>query len=138
MARDGIHYAVRRALEKENWTITNDPFYVESGGVSVEIDMEAEKFIAAQKENVKILVEVKPLKNRSLLYDFHSAIGQYIDYQGIINDEKLEQILYLAIPETVYIEMQLKPFYERRLMDNHIKLVVVDIQNENIITWKSY
>ena len=90
MARDGIHYAVRRALEKENWTITNDPFYVESGGVSVEIDMEAEKFIAAQKENVKILVEVKPLKNRSLLYDFHSAIGQYIDYQGIINDEKLE------------------------------------------------
>ncbi len=138
MARDGIHYAVRRALEKENWTITNDPFYVESGGVSVEIDMEAEKFIAAQKENVKILVEVKPLKNRSLLYDFHSAIGQYIDYQGIINDEKLEQILYLAIPETVYIEMQLKPFYERRLMGNHIKLIIVDIQNENIITWKSY
>jgi XisH protein len=39
MARDNIHIAVRKALEKDNWTITNDPFYLESGGVQVEIDL---------------------------------------------------------------------------------------------------
>lgn len=138
MARDSIHFAVRRALEKDGWIITHDPFYVESGGVSVEIDMEAEKFITARKENTKILVEVKPLKNRSLLYDFHAAIGQYIDYKGIIKDENLEQILYLAISDIVFSEMQLKPFYERRLTDNQVKLVVVDIQNEAILSWKEY
>ncbi len=133
-----IHFAVRRALENDGWTVTNDPFYIESGGVSVEIDMEAEKFITAKKGNIKILVEVKPLKNRSLLYDFHSAIGQYIDYQGIINDENLEQTLYLAIPNTVFLEMQQKPFYERRLKGNHIKLIIIDIQNEKVLAWKEY
>ncbi|MEY4904754.1 MAG: hypothetical protein RLZZ292_2569 [Bacteroidota bacterium] len=86
MARDLIHRSVRKALENDGWAISHDPFYVESGGVTVEIDMEAEKFISAQRDNVKILVEVKSLKNRSLLYDFHGALGQYIDYQGIIRD----------------------------------------------------
>ena len=44
MARDIIHVAVKKALEKDNWQITNDPFYLESGGVQVEIDLAAEKF----------------------------------------------------------------------------------------------
>jgi hypothetical protein len=100
--------------------------------------MEAEKFIIANKGNIKILVEVKPLKNRSLLYDFHAAIGQYIDYQGIINDENLDQSLYLATSDTVFNEMQQKPFYERRLVENHVKLIIVDIQKEIILEWKEY
>ena len=37
MARDSIHDAVCLALEKDGWIITEDPYYLESGGVEIEI-----------------------------------------------------------------------------------------------------
>jgi XisH protein len=135
MARDNIHIAVRKALEKDNWTITNDPFYLESGGVQVEIDLAAEKFIIADKGMSKIIVEIKSLSRRSLLYDFHAALGQYIDYRGILKDEGIERQLYLAIPETTFSQMQAKPFYGRRLSENNISIIIVDILNETIVQW---
>jgi hypothetical protein len=135
MAKDKIHHAVRRALEKDGWTILNDPFYIESGGVMVEIDLEAEKFVAAQKANIKILIEIKGLSRRSLIYDFHSAIGQYIDYRGILKDENIDQELYLALPEIIYEEMKTKPFYAKRLLENNVKQIIIDIENETILTW---
>lgn len=137
MARDKIHLAVKKALEKEDWTIVNDPFYVESGGVEIEIDMEAEKFIIAQKDAVKILVEVKSLNKKSLLYEFHATIGQYIDYRGILKDENIDRPLYLAISAATYEQMQLKPFYEKRLLENQIRLIIVDILEETIVQWIS-
>jgi hypothetical protein len=38
MARDLFHYAVRAALEKEKWVITDDPLKVGAGGAKFEID----------------------------------------------------------------------------------------------------
>jgi XisH protein len=137
MARDSIHIVVRKALEKDNWTITNDPFYLESGGVQVEIDLAAEKFIVADKGMSKIIVEIKSLNRRSLLYDFHAAIGQYIDYRGILKDEGIERQLYLALSESTFSQMSTKPFYNRRLAENKISIIVVDILNESIIQWIS-
>lgn len=137
MAKDKIHIAVRKALEKDNWIITNDPFYVESGGVQIEIDLAAEKFITAEKGLVKIIVEIKSLNRRSLLYDFHAAIGQYIDYRGILKDEGIERKLYLAVSESTFSLMEAKPFYSRRLLENNISVIIVDILNETIIQWIS-
>ena len=135
MARDKIHNAVRKALEKDNWVITNDPLNIESGGVAIEIDLAAEKFILAEKDTSKIIVEIKSLSKRSLLYDFHGVIGQYLDYRGILKDEGIEQILYLAITESSYNLMQAKPFYGRRLSENKVNIIVVDILNEIITQW---
>lgn len=135
MAKDKIHQAVKKALEKDGWTIVNDPFYVESGGVEIEIDMEAEKFIIAEKDAIKILVEVKSLSKKSLLYDFHAAIGQYIDYRGILKDENINSQLYLAISAATYEQMQLKSFYEKRLGENQVSLLIVDIVEETIVQW---
>lgn len=135
MARDKIHNAVRRALEKEDWLITNDPFYVESGGIEIEADLAAEKFIVAEKGTLKIVVEIKGLGKRSLLYDFHRAIGQYIDYRGALNDERIDRKLYLAIPESIYTQMTAKPFYERRLTENTVSLIIIDITNEIVKQW---
>ena len=67
MARDKIHKAVRRALEKDGWIVSHDPLNIKSGGVEIEIDLAAEKFILAEKESAKIIVEIKSLNRRSLL-----------------------------------------------------------------------
>ncbi len=135
MARDSIHSAVRHALEKDGWFITNDPFYVESGGIEIEIDLAAEKFIVAEKGLNKILVEIKSLKRRSLLYDFHAAIGQYVDYRGVLADEDIDKQLFLAIPDSVYQLMREKPFYGKRLKENNVNLIIVDILTEIVVQW---
>jgi hypothetical protein len=59
MARDSFHLTVRKALEKDGWSITHDPYELEIGGPDYEIDLGAEKIFAAQKGPKKIAVEVK-------------------------------------------------------------------------------
>ena len=46
-AKDLFHEAVRRGLEKAQWTITNDPLELEWEEVKVKIDLAAERLIAA-------------------------------------------------------------------------------------------
>ena len=48
-AKDKYHHQVRRALEKEGWIITHDPYTLRSIGVNFPIDLGAEKLIAAEK-----------------------------------------------------------------------------------------
>ena len=49
MARDLFHDAVKNALVKEQWLITADPLKIKIDGVKLEIDLAAEKVIAAEK-----------------------------------------------------------------------------------------
>jgi XisI protein/XisH protein len=48
-ARDLFHNAVRNALLKEEWKITADPLTIKIDGVKFEIDLAAEKVLAAEK-----------------------------------------------------------------------------------------
>ena len=59
MARDKYHDHVKEALIKEGWKITHDPYKIKVGGRKAQIDLGAEKLIAAEKENELIAVEVK-------------------------------------------------------------------------------
>jgi len=49
-AKDITHDIVRRALEKDGWTITHDPYYLKVGGVEMYIDLGAELMIAAENK----------------------------------------------------------------------------------------
>lgn len=49
MAKDVFHYAVRKSLENEGWLITDDPLRIKAGGADMEIDLGAEKIIAAER-----------------------------------------------------------------------------------------
>jgi len=48
-AKDIYHNTVRTALEKDGWTITNDPLTLEIGDRSLFVDLGAEKILAAEK-----------------------------------------------------------------------------------------
>ncbi len=50
MAKDLYHETVKKALIKDGWTITDDPLRLPYGNTDVEIDLGAEKLIAAQKD----------------------------------------------------------------------------------------
>ena len=81
MTKDVFHYAVKKGLEKEGWLITDDPLRISVGGADMEIDLGAEKIIAAERGEQKIAVEIKSFIGTSNISDFHTAVGQFINYQ---------------------------------------------------------
>lgn len=82
MARkDVYHNVVRHALEKEGWTITDDPLDLSIGEVELFADLGAERVIAAERGNEKIAVEIKSFVGQSPVSEFHKAIGQYENYR---------------------------------------------------------
>jgi len=53
MARDRFHGTVRRALEKDGWRITADPYIVRFDRTAVEIDLAAEQLLAAERNRTE-------------------------------------------------------------------------------------
>ena len=86
-ARDIFHDAVRTALEHDGWTITHDPLALEFGLGSLYVDLGAESAIAAERENKKIAVEVKSFLSSSAVSEFHTALGQYLNYRLLMKEQ---------------------------------------------------
>lgn len=136
-AKDIYHNAVKNALLKDGWTITADPYFIKYEDAELYADLAAEKPIAAERQGQKIVVEIKSFVGRSLMYDFHSALGQYIVYRNLLQLTAPEYTLYLAIDDVVY-----KDFFQRKSIqvithENQLLLMVVEMEKEEILQWKN-
>ncbi|MEG4961568.1 MULTISPECIES: XisH family protein [unclassified Microcoleus] len=134
-AKDIYHNEVKNALLKDGWTITADPYFIKYEDAELSADLAAEKPIAAQRQGQKIVVEIKSFVGRSLMYDFHSALGQYMVYRNLIQLTEPEYKLYLAIDDLVY-----KNFFQRKSIqlitnENKLLLIVVEMEKEEILQW---
>jgi len=103
-AKDIIHDAVKNALIKDGWTITDDPYVIEYAEVTLYADLGAEHPIAAERGKQKIVVEVKSFISASFMQDLKEAVGQYVIYLGYLEASEPERKLYMAISEKVYDE----------------------------------
>ncbi|BCL38017.1 hypothetical protein NSMS1_44640 [Nostoc sp. MS1] len=65
-AKDLFHEAVKQALLKEQWVITADPLKIKIERVKFEVDLAADKFLAADKAGQKIAVEIKSFISTSV------------------------------------------------------------------------
>ncbi|MDB9307563.1 XisH family protein [Aphanizomenon sp. CS-733/32] len=136
-AKDIFHNTVKIALEKENWQITDDPLYLRlTALVKIRIDLGAEKLIGAEKDNQKIAVEVKSFLGLSAISEFHTAIGQFLNYRIALGQQDPERVLYLAISQDIYQEFFTDSFIQTVLQTYEIKLLVFDINKEEIVLWK--
>ncbi len=105
--RDYYHNAVRTALEKDNWKITDDPLSISTLGADLQIDLGAERdIIAAERDNEKIAVEIKSLKMHTYSYDFYQALGQYLMYRLGLEKAEINRELYLAIPQIPFESLE--------------------------------
>ncbi len=134
-ARDIHHNQVKKALIKDGWTITADPYTIRYEDAELFADLAAEKLIAAERNKQKIIVEVKSFLSPSPIRDFQTALGQYILYRNLMTLTEPEYRIYLAIKESVY-----KQFFKRKsiqavLEQNNIFIIVVDTDREIIIRW---
>ena len=101
-AKDLYHNAVRSARVKDDWEILTEDYSLEYGGDRLYIDIAAEKSILAEKQNRKILVEVKSFLGRSFFNELDKAIGQYILDRDVLVEQQSDFELYLAVSQGIY------------------------------------
>lgn len=135
-ARDKFHYAVKQGLEKEGWTITHDPLRIEFGEEDkISIDLGAEQLLGAEKSEQKIAVEIKSFLSDSAIFDFHLALGQFLNYRLVLEETEPERLLYLAVPIEAYESFFYRDLPKASIKKYQIKLIIYDSVNEAIIKW---
>jgi len=135
-AKDLFHDNVRKALEKDGWTITADPYTLVWGKESLFVDLAAERFIAAEKENEKIAVEIKSFVGRSKTAELEQALGQFSLYYSVMKRTDAERKLYLAVPDTVFGDLFEGEKGEIVMSDERLKVFCFSAENEEILKWK--
>lgn len=134
-ARDIYHQAVKHALSKQGWTITDDPLFIRIGTVEMYIDLGAEKIVLAEKEGDKIAVEIKSFLSTSPVHEFQAALGQFLIYQLALEQKQPRHTLYLAVPLATYEEGLSLPFLQSVIQRYRVKLIIFHPQQEVIIQW---
>jgi len=134
-AKDIYHDTVKRALEKDGWIITHDPFPLQIGRKRLSADLGAERLINAEKGTQKIVVEVKSFVGRSDVKDLEQALGQYILYRQVLNEMGIDRSLYLAISQPIFNSVFTIELGQVLLKNQIIKLIVFDDKSEAIVQW---
>ncbi|RCJ23494.1 fatty-acid oxidation protein subunit alpha [Nostoc sp. ATCC 43529] len=134
-AKDIFHKAVKQALQKEQWVITDDPLKFKFGNVNFQIDLGAERLLAAERAGEKIAVEIKSFLNPSAITDFYAALGQFLSYRLALKAAEPERVLYLAVPVDAYKTFFQLEFTQTAVKTYQVLLVVYDPVNEVIVQW---
>jgi hypothetical protein len=134
--RDTFHNAVRQALEKDGWIITDDPLRIQVEEVELLVDLGAERLLAAEKSGEKIAVEIKNFLQPSAISEFHSSLGQFLNYQEALELYDSDRTLYLAIPQLASETFFDRRFVRRMVQKYALKLLIYDQVGEVIVQWK--
>lgn len=133
--KDIIHDAAKNALIKDGWEITHDPLTITFGNQRGYIDLGAEKFIAAIRDNEKIAVEIKSFVGRSAITELQKAIGQYLIYRTWLNAKEQNRAIYLALDIDAYRDL-FEDISGRVLIEEfELAIIVIDIEKEEVVQW---
>ena len=133
---DKYHEAVKNALIKAGWTITDDPFTIDFEDATLFADLAAERTIAAQKENEQIAVEIKMFGGKSAYDDLEKAFGQYQVYRAFLRQIEPNREIFLAVPTEKYEKIFTRASVKFLVAEFSIKLFIFDPEKEEIIEWK--
>lgn len=135
MAKDIFHETVKQALQQEGWQITHDPLTIPLSKRNIFIDLGAEKLLGAERDNVKIAVEIKSFVGLSPITDFYKALGQYQIYILALKHKYPERILYLAMPKESYELLQTDDLLAEFLQELSLKYLIFEPETQQIVQW---
>ena len=98
-------------------------------------DFGAEPLIAAEKDDFLIAIEVKSFVGPSTVNEFHRAIGQFSDYSVMLEIEEPERVLFLAIPEYIWLRFFQKIIIQRSLERVGAKILVYNPLSNTVVKW---
>lgn len=129
-AKDKLHDAVVRALQKAGWTILSDETTIRFNGRALYLD------IIAEKDGRRIAVEVKGAAFDEMA-ELEKAIGQFIIYRFVLERRYPDTTIFLATPqgafEKVFGTTRLDgPDLARSL---NLNFLVFDPKREEIVQW---
>jgi hypothetical protein len=136
-ASDQCEPQVIRALQKSGWEVTHQPF-------ALRIDRGRTAYVYAdlrlsqiQNQQSLIVVEVNCFGGaRTILDELYHAIGQYLVYRQALLMNNIQTPVYLSVPETIYSSTFQSLLIDAVLQDIQIKLIVVDLVNEEVVLWR--
>jgi hypothetical protein len=132
--KDFYHNEVKNALTKEGWKVSHDPLIYEVGIRRISVDLGAE-LIGAEKDGIKIAVEVKSFVGPSDVNELEKTIGQYSLYEEIIKEQEPERILYLAITQVAFDGIFSEPIGQIAQRRQKFRFIIFDAKEEVIIKW---
>jgi len=135
MAKNIIHDAVKNALIKDGWEITDDPLTLKYRDAHVLVDLGAERVIAAERGNEKIAVEVKSFIGRSAMRDMERTLGQYVVYLAFLEKIEPDRRLYVAISHIAFDMVMQGAAMQMLLKANNVPLLVVHTGREEVLKW---
>ena len=133
-AKDTYHDALRNALVKDGWTITHDPYHLVWGKRDFYVDLGAERVVAAEKAGKRIAVEVKSFLGPSQMHDLELALGQFLLYRSILEQQEPDRVLFLAIPDEP-AGILAEPVGQLLIAKRLIRAVIFDPRKEEILRW---
>jgi len=95
----------------------------------------AEKIFAAEKDERKIVVEIKIFGGLSFFYELHNATGQYCNYRVLLNETNPEREIWLAVPLSIYQSEFQKKATQKIIAGLKIKILVYEPEEEVIAEW---
>lgn len=100
--------------------------------------MGAEQIIGAERGGERIAVEVKSFLRDSLVNEFHTALGQYLDYETNLPYQEPDRQVFLAIADKVLRQMLKTRAILNALERFNIRLLVFDPEKKEIVEWKRF
>ncbi len=132
---DIIHNAVKNALIKDNWVITDDPYVIQYRRTVLYADLGAERPIAVERQGQKLVVEVKSFVGASKIQDLKEALGQYDIYRYLLEEIAPERKLYIAISQIAYKTFFTQDITRLILNKHQLPIIVVDTEKEKVLQW---
>ena len=132
---DIIHDAVKNALMKDGWTITDDPYVIQYRRTTLYADLGAECPIAAERDSQKLVVEVKSFLGASKIQDLKEALGQYDIYRYLLEETAPDRKLYVAVSTVAHNTFFKQDVIQLVLNRHQLPLIIVNIEEEEITQW---
>ncbi|NEO88303.1 MAG: fatty-acid synthase [Spirulina sp. SIO3F2] len=132
---DTIHSAVRTALIKDGWIITDDPYILKYRRTTLYADLGVERTFFAQRSHQKLAIEIKSFIGASKIQDLKETLGQLDLYSYLLEEIEPTRQLYLAISTTAYKKIFKQDIAQLILKKRQLPLIVVDLETEEIVQW---
>jgi len=90
--------------------------------------------VAAEKAGKRIAVEVKSFLGASQMRDLELALGQFLLYRSILEEQEPKRVLFLAIPDEP-AEILDEPTGQLLIAKHLIQAIIFDPHKEEILRW---